>query len=404
MDTRTIAGLIAGSDRAILRIAADRRALWVGAFLVVVAGVAREHDRRSLLHEPWWVVLPLVVSTLEAALCFAVVYPCALFRRERDGPGLPRWDRAGLMFLGVFWMTAPIALLHAIPWHRLSDPGAGVAAEVATSAVVIVWRVALLARIVRTMFGVPAVPTWWLVLLASDLIAAAVFWLAPDLVVRGAAFGRPDGVRTLVFSIQLISLAAIVPLLIGVSKTLSRFVPWWTIHRYAERGRVGWLLIAALAAGSATLLAWSQPAQARAVRAERLLASGDYRGLTRLLAGQGIAAFPAGWSPPPGDLAEASRIRDPLAFSAVIGEGGAELPGWVRDAYIERLDAATRLELWPTLTPWPLLVEGVFRGEAPPDRRNLTVIVEMLEFLLREGSYGPGDRAAIAQTRDILRP
>lgn len=53
---------------AILELAANRQAIWLGLLLVLSADFAREYDGEDLLREPWRLALPLFASLLTSVL------------------------------------------------------------------------------------------------------------------------------------------------------------------------------------------------------------------------------------------------------------------------------------------------------------------------------------------------
>src|SRR5437016_6114505 len=103
-----------GSRTAILEIAGNRHTLWVGAVFVLSAGLAREYDGEDLLHEPAYLLLPYLASLITSFLLFVMTH------RESVGESAPvkSFFQQYRMFLGLFWMTAPLAWLYAIPYER----------------------------------------------------------------------------------------------------------------------------------------------------------------------------------------------------------------------------------------------------------------------------------------------
>ena len=108
----TLARYLAGGREAILTIASSRHALWLGLLFVLSAGFAREYDGEDLLHEPGHLLLPLGASLVSSLLLFGVL---SLGRATEEGE--PPWGLRYLSFLGLFWMTAPLAWLYAVPYE-----------------------------------------------------------------------------------------------------------------------------------------------------------------------------------------------------------------------------------------------------------------------------------------------
>src|SRR5262245_21291219 len=114
MGLSTLLRYLIGDRRAIEEIASDRRALWLGFLFVQSAGFARDYDGEDLYHEPWHLLLALAAS-LAASLVFFTLCFCKVLASEAPRPS---FFSGYLSFLGLFWMTAPLAWLYAIPYER----------------------------------------------------------------------------------------------------------------------------------------------------------------------------------------------------------------------------------------------------------------------------------------------
>src|SRR5580700_9011821 len=114
MDIRTLFRFLIGDRQAILEIAADRRALWVGLLLVVSAAFARDYDGEDLVHEPWRLLLPLGASVASSFVLFLLTFGKAI----ASDAARPSFLTAYRSFLTLFWMTAPLAWLYAVPYER----------------------------------------------------------------------------------------------------------------------------------------------------------------------------------------------------------------------------------------------------------------------------------------------
>ncbi len=152
MVLRTLLLYWLGSRQAILTIAADRRAVGLGFLFVLSAGFAREYDGKDLLHEPWHLLLPVGASLLTSFLLFCLTWGIA---KARGAQG-PPFFTAYRMFLGLFWMTAPLAWLYAIPYERFLSAPDAMSANLWTLGVVSAWRVFLMVRVVSCSWGMGA--------------------------------------------------------------------------------------------------------------------------------------------------------------------------------------------------------------------------------------------------------
>ncbi len=164
-----------GRRRAILNIAADRKALVVAAMLVLSAALARNYDRASLMDEPWRLLGPFAASLAISGPLFLIVYGFARCK-GMESPGIVT---AYLAFLALYWMTAPLAWLYGIPYERFLSPLGATNANLRTLALVSIWRVALLVRVVSVVFDLPVRAAFALVMLVADVAALAALYLVP---------------------------------------------------------------------------------------------------------------------------------------------------------------------------------------------------------------------------------
>jgi hypothetical protein len=123
------------------------------------AGLAREYDGVFLPCEPWRLLIPFAVSTAMGT----ILWSAFLLPRKSGTVGLRS-------FLGVFWMSAPLAWLYGIPYERFLSPLAAFNANLWTLGIVTIWRVAWVTRVVSvlrgsrtlpTLFRVPSAPMSW---------------------------------------------------------------------------------------------------------------------------------------------------------------------------------------------------------------------------------------------------
>lgn len=179
-----------GSRAAILRLASSRATLGLGFLLVLSAGVARHYDHASLLEDFRWLYGPLAVSLVSSLLVFLAVFV-----------GLRLASKAGFWtqyreFLGLFWMTAPVAWLYAIPVEHWFEPIAAAKWNLLFLAMVSGWRVLLISRtvsvITNSRFGVSL---FFVLIPASLEMAAATFLIRLNYNVVSTMSGaevRPD--------------------------------------------------------------------------------------------------------------------------------------------------------------------------------------------------------------------
>ena len=174
-----------GQADAICKVARSRAALWTGVALVLLTSIPRNYDQTLLSERPFrWIFGPLMFSFVSGSWLYLVVYEgCA--RRVMSAPGDPgpAVDGGWNSFMGLFWMTAPIAWLYAIPVERFMDSVSAAHANVVLLTVVSLWRVLLMTRVVQVTTKVPFLNAMVWVLFAASAEVLAVLFL--DAIVGG---------------------------------------------------------------------------------------------------------------------------------------------------------------------------------------------------------------------------
>lgn len=170
MTFKTIGRFLIGDASAIRDIAREKVALFAGAVLVLTAGIAREYDQTYFFSEPHKYFEPLFISVVSCFIVYLFVSPLNQAATATDS----RWIEFG-QFLALFWMTAPIAWLYAIPVERFLSPSDAARANIGLLCIVAGWRVILISRAIsvlskssfaRSLFSV-LIPAAGLVFFAS---------------------------------------------------------------------------------------------------------------------------------------------------------------------------------------------------------------------------------------------
>lgn len=339
MTLRTLLRFLFGQRQAILRIAETPNAVWLGLLLVLSAAFAREYDGEDLLHAPWHVGLPLAASVVTSSLLFGLVWLVSRGAR-------PAWKdlpRGFQSFLGVYWMTAPLAWLYAIPVERFWSAADATAANLWLLGLVAAWRVLLMVRVVTILYGASVWQAGCLVMLFADAVALAILRLTPLPV-----FSIMGGIR-LSESEQMIQGTT---LLIGLCGVLS--FPVWFLGTavVAYRKRLTWqtataaascdrrVAASAWAVGVLSLLIWipvlplTQPEQQLRHAVERDLREGNIYQALATMSAHPRDAFPPHWDPPP-------RIgygeRQPPILDVVEVALAMDADPWVVDVFMEKL-------------------------------------------------------------------
>jgi hypothetical protein len=289
-----------GQRQAILDAAGTRGLLGLGLLFVLSAGLAREYDAEDLLHEPWHVLLPLGASVVGSLVLFFMIRGIV----HRDGIERPYW-RGYLVFLGLYWLTAPLAWLYAIPFERFFTPLEAVKANVGLLAIVSVWRVLLITRVASVWLGATFLGTLMPVMLFADTLVVLLlgYTALPRVMI---AMG---GLRLEAIDQWIGGLAASVGLMTfwgwpfwAVATAVTAAQARWSPPVVPAGLRVGrglWGLAgAALIVGAIGML-WAQPEQRLRSRTERLLEQGELPEAIALMSAHEPGDYPPHWNPPP---------------------------------------------------------------------------------------------------------
>jgi hypothetical protein len=329
---RTVLRYLIGDRQAILDLAASRWTLLLGLVFVLSAALAREYDGKDLLHEPWHLLLPLGASLAASALLFAAAW------------GRPRHYPA---FLGLFWMTAPLAWLYAVPYERFLSPADALRANLLTLAVVSVWRVALMVRVLVVLLGYRPLAAVVLVLAFADAAAVAASLVSLG---SGASFlAAMAGIRLPESERLLLASALGVAQLGGCSFPLwfagamalrTQSKPSWQASSGPSVRPTGplWGLAAASVAGWVIVLPWTQAEQQLRGQVERDFREGRVEEALAVMSAHAPTDFPPQWEPPPTSR-ELLGPGDARSHVVQVYEDIGEKPvaPWVRERYLQRL-------------------------------------------------------------------
>lgn len=325
-------------DRSAITVAArDRSSLWIGLIFVFVAGLAREYDGADLRREPWHLIIPLGASLLISMPIFLLVRRW----RDSDHTWIPFWQDYRC-FLSLFWLTAPLALLYAIPYERMMPPDTAMLANLWTLAAVAVWRVVLISRISSVVFGRTFRASFFLVMLIVDLFALGAMsqFAGPTLQIMG-------GIRLRSGEALLSELA----LLLTVGTLLS--IPIWAIGawlawpdfypgrrpafpelRTAHRPTFVFAALCALPILAA--LPVTQREQRLRADTERLLRAAQIDAALTLMSQHDQSDYPRSWDPPPRIGWSEPEVPDVLEVMQYILRH--ETAPWVRAVYVDKFD------------------------------------------------------------------
>jgi hypothetical protein len=178
-------GYVLGRENSIRELAGDRATLWTGIGMVLLTSIARNYDQTFILEKPFlWLFGSLLFSLVSGTWLYLVVYGWFIRRvvAHAGGEAPAYWGR-WRTFMGLFWMTAPVAWLYAIPVERFFDSLTAAKANLTLLAIVSLWRVILMTRVMQCLTGAltHAILLW--VLLAVAMEVLVVFFI-------GGAFAK----------------------------------------------------------------------------------------------------------------------------------------------------------------------------------------------------------------------
>ncbi len=344
MKATTLPRFLFGSRSAIVEVAHSPWAIVCGVLFTISAGFAREYDGEDLLHEPWHALRPLGASLVSGTALFLLVHLVAMMRSSGEQPR-PTIFAAYRTFMGLFWMTAPLAWLYAIPYERFLSPVEAVQVNLWTLALVATWRVLLITRIISVVYGARWLPTFTLVMLYADIVTIAAVFLAPmpviDVMGGLRQTEREAIVASATFTIRVLSVISAPVWLLAALIGAVFFHPSWPRHehRAVEAKSRGLLVLAA-----ASVLIWTpalvvtQPEQMRKRQVERFLSDGRIAEALAYMSNCRESDFPPGWEPPPHMGTWNPTPRLILVRAAIRDQQPAD---WVLEIYL----AKTRREI-----------------------------------------------------------
>jgi hypothetical protein len=345
MRVRTLLGYLIGREQAILDIAADPSAAPIGFLFVLSAGLAREYDGADLVHEPWQALLPIPASVATSFLLFCLTYGLPALRSNLNKTEFPRpsfWT-AYRMFVGLFWLTAPLAWLYAVPYERFLDPADATRANLYTLGLVAVWRVLLMCRVVIVLMGYAAWEAVAIVFLLGDIEALLAVLLSPVPIIElmgGIRYTESERLLKTTAGNLFFLGGCSLPLWFVLGLLAVRKVrPCWRVIHLVKPalkrpGVVGKIAIFSVLAWL-FVLPFTQPEQVLRRKVERLMAAGQNEAALDEMSAHEANAFPPHWEPPP-RLIWAGE-QGPVKLLEVIEIIAEQPPApWVRALYVSK--------------------------------------------------------------------
>lgn len=341
-------------------MAQSRWSLLIGAIFVLSAGLAREYDGEDLLHEPWHMLRPLAASLASGTALFLMIQVVALVR-HRPGEGEPPpFAKSYVTFLALFWMTAPMAWLYAIPYERVMTPVDAITLNLWTLALVACWRVLLITRVIQVVYGMGYISSFIFVMLFADVVVFVVAIVAAPSVIDVMGGIRHTGREAVIAQAACcmlnLSILSAPIWIVGAIVALCKTRPSWLdlTSNSESRGSRGLLVLAcASVIAFVPLLVLSQPEQILRREAERLLEAGEFERAFAILSEREPSDYPPHWQPPP-NIKRWMRSDDWIGMkSAMERSWPAE---WVAQIFLWKIDHGLRLSLersgWRSSDEW----------------------------------------------------
>jgi hypothetical protein len=334
---RTVGLFLFGNRSAVNRIADSPKAIWLGLWCVFLASFFREYDRADLWHDPVWLFLPLFASTSLATLLFAMLKlmpdVCVC-----DLPNRVQFRR----LLTCFWMTAPLAVLYAIPVERFYSAVAAMNWNLNFLAVIAIWRVILITRVIQVLYGLSFFQALCPVMLLADTIAIGVTVLIPIPILQVMG-----GIQISEES-ELINQARTQVVVLGGGTWLI-WLSGFAVSVFGRRSLGAtplpvsvssitagpWLLATSATIGMLVACCLTQPEQQRASHFRSLLLDGQTSSAIQFISQFSLKDLPPHWDAPPRiDY----REQKPDLFQILHAiTDNPDTPAWVEEIYAQKL-------------------------------------------------------------------
>jgi hypothetical protein len=318
---------LCGNGDAIRRLAATPRLWLVGLLFTFSAGLAREYDAEDLLTEPWHLLIAPGASWAAATVLWVLVQVGG-FRRwmwspakpqtssthpddepemappPADPPPAPRLRDNYLAFLGLFWLTAPLAWFYGIPFERFQSEGQAASSNLWLLTLIALWRVVLMVRVLQVVYGIGGVVASITVLFFGNALMLAALFAMPVpvfVIMGGVRLGPADqSLAFLAFAGKIVGTISLCLLSLLWACTFLDRKRWsWMVATTAVRLKPLTVVAVVAIAWWCAWLPFTQPQQRLRGQVERALLSGDFATGLGLLARHPVADFPPHWDPPP---------------------------------------------------------------------------------------------------------
>ncbi|MDA7979519.1 MAG: hypothetical protein MPJ50_12205 [Pirellulales bacterium] len=356
MQISTLISFLFGNRQAILTAANARGTFWLGLLFVTSAGFAREYDAEDLTREPWYVLLPLFASLGTSLLLFLLL--CLAYsplRPPNEPPVVPFWTRSSIpfrrrygAFLGMYWLTAPMAWLYAIPVERFLTPVQAVGVNLSLLGIVSLWRVLLMTRIVSVIFSRSIVASFFVVMFFADNVVLFLGGCAPVPLLNVMGGIRLTESETLMasvtFGVVMLALFTWPLWLVGAFIASLRMYrgtrcSWEEVLTTEHASSITqplWVLAAAAFLIWAAILPFTQGEQRNRWYVEDELQFGNFKTAITYMSRRKRGDFPPHWDPPP-HLSYGAH-EPPLIHVFLYSATQPDVAPWVQDIFRQKLE------------------------------------------------------------------
>lgn len=344
MTARTILLYLFGHAGAIRAVAESRASFVTGLVLVLITTIPRNYDQTFIGESPLrWLFGSLAFSLVSGTWLYGVAYGwLARWRVEADevqhqsfGTG---YFSAWRGFMGLFWMTAPIAWLYALPVERFLDSITATKVNIGLLATVSIWRVLLMARVFQVLCGVNfLIALAWVLLPAGiETFGATVFngHFGKRLMAAMGGMRNSPEEDLIIHALGVAADAAMWVTPIALVLVFMLKPASVTPLPAPQPGRVPTGLLAALAVGWLAIAIVPQVELARTARVSRLIEQRKYREALDYLAVRKQSDFAPAVPLPPKTFEWTTFKQLP----GCIGALNADYPTWLRAVMLKKLD------------------------------------------------------------------
>ena len=413
-----IGRFLIGNASAIREVAGNRAALWTGIGLVLLTGIARNYDQNYFLETPMWLIGPLIFSLFSGSFLYGILIRMIARRHFPLGQEKAvQWPT----FMALFWMTAPIAWLYAIPVERFVDSYHAAQANLALLGIVSLWRVLLMSRILAVLFEIHYLRALLWVMIGASLEVIVVVFFAGFF---DGSFGRRilAGMAGMRNAPEEALLSSVLGSVWGWSwAVLVLCLLLLTVRRLEgdleplpaqAAGKVPWTLLVCLAVIWSLISIAPQREQRHFVAHATLVARAEYKSALTYLGQHQRSDFPPGrrLEPNPYEYRVWQNLPPTIALLT------SQTAPWIRELYLNHLtatlshfyprydsltnvaDMLLAIEQLPEGRAWMLTNEaGLGKQGLGLRYRNITD-VDTSEFMARSNILNVLDRMGMAET------